>query len=73
MDKLKEAVEAHWGERCDEAAEGCPICDAWAEYDGVMLRLEEADSLKDAAQNVLANSGSTAIALDVTLKPRADL
>lgn len=32
-DQIKEAITAHWGERCKEHETGCPVCDAWAEFD----------------------------------------
>lgn len=40
-DKIKEAITAHWGARCDEYVQGCPICDAWAEYDALVARPEQ--------------------------------
>lgn len=36
--KIEEALTAHWGERCNEHEPGCPVCDAWAEYDNLCQR-----------------------------------
>jgi hypothetical protein len=33
--KVEEAITHHWGERCDDYEEGCPVCDAWHEYDAL--------------------------------------
>lgn len=33
MNKVEEAITAHWGERCPDHEPGCPTCDTWAEYD----------------------------------------
>ena len=41
MKLIKEAVTGWFGERCQEALEGCQCCDAWAEYD-TLTRLAEA-------------------------------
>lgn len=35
--KVEEAITHHWGERCDDYEEGCPVCDAWHEYDNLMM------------------------------------
>jgi hypothetical protein len=32
MTKIEEAITAYWGEKCAEYEEGCPVCEAWAEY-----------------------------------------
>lgn len=36
MDYLKEAVIAHWGDRCDTFEPECHCCKAWAEYDDIV-------------------------------------
>jgi len=36
MNKVEEAIEQWWGERCPEHEEGCPVCDAWREYDSLI-------------------------------------
>jgi hypothetical protein len=30
---VHEAIEFYWGERCDDHEDGCPVCDAWKQYD----------------------------------------
>lgn len=32
-DYIADAITEAFGERCPDYAEGCPICDAWAQYD----------------------------------------
>ena len=36
MNRIEEALTAHWGDRCDDYEQGCPVCDAWREYDNLM-------------------------------------
>lgn len=33
----EQTIAEYWGRRCDEYEPGCPVCDAWAEYD-MMIR-----------------------------------
>ena len=37
MNLVEEAITGHWGERCDEYEQGCPVCDAWHEYDNLVI------------------------------------
>lgn len=30
---IHEAVLFYWGERCDTHEDGCPVCNAWRQYD----------------------------------------
>jgi len=39
MNLVEEAITGHWGERCLEHEDGCPVCDAWREYD--LIRRKE--------------------------------
>jgi len=32
---IAEAVEFYWGERCPEHEDGCPVCEAWQQYDNI--------------------------------------
>ena len=32
---VAEAVELYWGERCSEHEDGCPVCEAWQQYDNL--------------------------------------
>ena len=34
---IEQAIEGHWGERCAEHQDGCPVCDAWREYDNLVM------------------------------------
>lgn len=36
MNLVEQAITAHWGERCDDYEQGCPVCDAWREYDNLV-------------------------------------
>lgn len=36
MNLVEEAMTAHWGEKCDDYEEGCPVCDAWREYENLV-------------------------------------
>jgi hypothetical protein len=37
--KLEEAIEFYWGERCPDKHANCVICQAWAQYDVLNLAL----------------------------------
>ena len=39
MNLVEEAITGHWGERCLEHEDGCPVCDAWRQYD--LIRRKE--------------------------------
>jgi len=34
---VHEAVLFYWGERCPEHEDGCPVCEAWEQYDNMHL------------------------------------
>jgi hypothetical protein len=34
---IEQAIGGHWGERCAEHQDGCPVCDAWREYDNLVM------------------------------------
>ena len=36
MNLVEQAIEGYWGERCTEHQDGCPVCDAWREYDNLI-------------------------------------
>ena len=36
MNHIEGALTAHGGDRCDDYEQGCPVCDAWREYDNLM-------------------------------------
>jgi hypothetical protein len=41
MNAIHEAMLFYWGERCTEHEEGCPSCQAWAQYDAVVATAPE--------------------------------
>lgn len=34
---VHEAVQFYWGKRCPEHEDGCPTCEAWRQYDNLMV------------------------------------
>jgi hypothetical protein len=32
---VHEAILFYWGERCPEHEDGCPVCEAWRQYDNM--------------------------------------
>lgn len=38
---IEEAITAHWGDPCPDYVEGCPICDAWAQFDTLVEAAKE--------------------------------
>ena len=40
MHRVKEALIDYWGERCPTYDRDCPKCQAWAEYDKLILTYE---------------------------------
>lgn len=48
-DLVAEAITSSFGERCPEAVnDGCPVCDAWAQYDRLRsAHSEEIDRLEE--------------------------
>jgi len=37
MNPIKRAMLEYWGERCDDYEEGCAVCDAWRDYDNLLM------------------------------------
>ena len=33
---MHEAIQFYWGERCPEHEDGCPVCEAWRQYDNLL-------------------------------------
>lgn len=42
---IAEAITAHWGERCPDTEPGCPCCDAWAQFDALMVKSDRYDTM----------------------------
>lgn len=36
MNLVEQAIAEHWGEKCDDYEQGCPVCDAWHEYENLV-------------------------------------
>lgn len=36
MNLVEQAIAEHWGEKCDDYEQGCPVCDAWRQYDNLV-------------------------------------
>lgn len=37
MNLIEEALTGHWGPKCSEYEEGCIVCDAWREYENLVI------------------------------------
>ena len=53
MNLIEQAIEGHWGERCAEHQDGCPVCDAWRDYDNLVMDNKVANSLALVNNNML--------------------
>lgn len=42
MNKIEEAIDFYWGERCDEYLTECVICTVWKEYDNLVALADRA-------------------------------
>lgn len=49
---IAQAITGWFGERCDEYVEGCPICEAWRQYDEL-----NANYIPPAAVEIAKNIG----------------
>ena len=38
MNKIEEALTGYWGERCPDHEPECFACQAWAEYDKLVMK-----------------------------------
>lgn len=50
---IEQAITEHWGDRCPDVAEGCPCCEAWAQYDALTALRAERERLR--VENVRRN------------------
>jgi len=53
MNRIEEAMTAHWGERCDDYEQGCPVCDAWREYDNLLTDIKVEASIRRAVGKLI--------------------
>ena len=49
MNLIERAMLEYWGERCDGYEEGCPVCDAWREYDNLLMDNKVANEIAQRA------------------------
>ena len=49
MNRIKRAMLEYWGERCEDYEEGCVVCDAWREYDNLMMDNKIANEIAQKA------------------------
>ena len=52
MNLVEEAMTAHWGEKCDDYEEGCPVCDAWREYENLVTYGETLNKVAHVDNNM---------------------
>lgn len=41
MKLIEEALIEYYGDRCPDFAEGCPCCEAWAEFDSIINKMRD--------------------------------
>lgn len=52
MNLVEQAMTAHWGEKCDDYEEGCPVCDAWREYENLVTYGETLNKVAQVDNNM---------------------
>ena len=45
MNRIKRAMLEYWGERCEDYEEGCVVCEAWRDYDNLVMDNKIANNL----------------------------
>ena len=53
MNLIEQAIESYWGERCSDYEEGCVVCEAWRDYDNLVMDNKVANSLALVNNNML--------------------
>ena len=53
MNLIEQAIESYWGERCPDQSEGCVVCEAWREYDNLVMDNKIANNLALVNNNML--------------------
>jgi hypothetical protein len=53
MNLIEQAIESYWGERCPDQSEGCVVCEAWREYDNLVMDNKVANNLALVNNNML--------------------
>ena len=49
MNLVEEALTGHWGPKCSEYEEGCIVCDAWREYENLLMDNKVANEMAQKA------------------------
>jgi len=49
MNLIEQAIEEYWGARCDDYEEGCAVCDAWRDYDNLLMDNKIANEIAQKA------------------------
>lgn len=52
MNLIEQAIKGHWGERCTEHQDGCPVCDAWREYENLVTYGETLNKVAKVDNNM---------------------
>ena len=52
MNLVEQAIEGYWGERCDGYEQGCPVCDAWREYDNLITDNQVLNKMAHVSNNM---------------------
>jgi hypothetical protein len=49
MNLIEQAIEGYWGERCPDYEEGCVVCEAWRDYDNLVMDNKIANEIAQKA------------------------
>ena len=49
MNLIEQAIESYWGERCSDYEEGCVVCEAWRDYDNLVMDNKLANEIAQKA------------------------
>ena len=49
MNLIEQAIEGYWGERCSDYEEGCVVCEAWRDYDNLVMDYKVANEIAQKA------------------------
>ena len=52
MNLVEEALTGHWGPKCSEYEEGCIVCDAWREYENLVMDNTIANEMAQVDNNM---------------------
>jgi hypothetical protein len=55
MNLIEQAIESYWGERCSDYEEGCVVCEAWRDYDNLVMDNKIANEIASKLAHVNNN------------------